>query len=244
MAEIRSAVRALRIFETFAEAGEALSLSHLAQRLDIPVSSCHGLINTLKSMGYVYAIGGRRFYPTRKCLHLAQTIADHDPLVELLRPILRELRDRSAETVLLAKRQDDAMVLLDVLESPQPIRYVAAAGSLMPLHSSAAGKALLGTLDDDALLLLLDRLELAPITERTHFQPAILANEIRQGRARGYHLGLGEHVPDVAGLAAIADFAGDTLVIALEGPVHRITRDIDGLADQLLWSRDRVQALS
>ena len=50
---VKSALRTLQIFETYAEAREALGLSELARRMAIPVSACHGLVRTLESSGYL-----------------------------------------------------------------------------------------------------------------------------------------------------------------------------------------------
>jgi DNA-binding IclR family transcriptional regulator len=152
MDSVKTADRTLDLLEAFARIKEPLSLSELARQLDCPVSSCHGLVRTMKGRGYLYLLQHRRrYYPTRRLLEIGAAIAAHDPLVERLIPTLEALRAHTAETVILGHRQDDEIVYLHVLEGPQTIRYAASPGERKPLHSSALGKAFLGVLDDHAL---------------------------------------------------------------------------------------------
>ena len=105
--------------------------------------------------------------PTKRLLAVAQEIASNDPVLERIDPVLRTLRDSSAETVILGKRQGNTVTYLDVLEGRHTIRYAAAPGDSKPLHSSAIGKAMLGTLPAKELAALLKRLALPAITPNT-----------------------------------------------------------------------------
>ncbi|MBI3067348.1 MAG: enoyl-CoA hydratase/isomerase family protein [Betaproteobacteria bacterium] len=139
--------RTLDIFEIFGAVRRPLSLSEIARTIGAPASSCHMLLRTLLDCGYLYSFGRRKlYYPTRRLYDVACSITAHDALIEELRPALIALRDRSGETVILGKRQGDAVLYLEVLESPNTVRYTARVGEYKPLHSSAIGKALLGAL--------------------------------------------------------------------------------------------------
>src|SRR5690606_10677637 len=109
MANARSASRALSVFETFGAEGRPLLLTELAPLIDVPLSSCHGLVRTLLDRGYLYALSRRRgFYPTRKLYTLAQTIAAKDSYLQRLQPFLERLRDDSGETVIVGTLQGEA----------------------------------------------------------------------------------------------------------------------------------------
>ena len=75
-------------------------------------------------------------------------------------PLLEKLRDESQETVIFGKRQADAVVYLQVVPGPHSIRYSASPGEIKPLHSSAIGKSILGSLKDGELRKLLEELPL------------------------------------------------------------------------------------
>ncbi len=101
MPRVRTADRTLAIFEAFEAACRPMLLSELAQRARVPVSSCHGLVQTLLERGYLYSLGRRKdIYPTRRLLDVAQRIVRHDPLLERIEPVLHELRDRTRAVIL------------------------------------------------------------------------------------------------------------------------------------------------
>jgi len=101
---VKSASRALQVFEAFAEAGGVLSLAQVSRALDIPRSSCLALLRTFLSRGYLYQIGANGYYPTRKLYEMAEEIARHDPLIERVLPVATALRDKTKETVILGQR--------------------------------------------------------------------------------------------------------------------------------------------
>lgn len=144
--------RALDVFEAFQLSRRPLSLTELAEAADIPKSTCHAIVATLLARGYLYSMSRPRgLYPTRRMHDVASDILRHDPFIERALPLLERLRDATRETVILGKRQGEAVVYLQVLEDLHPIRYSARAGDIKPLHSSAIGKALLGSLKEAEL---------------------------------------------------------------------------------------------
>jgi len=232
---VKTAERTLDLLEAFARIKEPLSLSELARQLGCPVSSCHGLIRTMKGRGYLYLLQHRRrYYPTRRLLEIGAEIAAHDPLVERLVPTLEALRARTEETVIVGHRQDDEIVYLHVLEGPQHIRYAASPGDRKPLHSSALGKAFLGVLDDPALAALLEGLPLRRITPATITQPDELMADVQRSRRRGYFVTRGENVPDVSAVARTVVVESETLGVCVAGPTHRMKPRVAELGEVLV----------
>jgi len=173
---VKTAARTLDVFEIFAKVRDPMTLTELAARLGSPVSSCHALVRTLQARGYVYVLDARkRVYPTKRMLAVAQQIALNDPILERIGPVLEALMQETGETVILGKRQGDAVTYLDVIEGRQTIRYAANPGDTKPLHASAIGKAMLGTLDDADLSRLLKRLALPKVTAQTLTTPGLVA---------------------------------------------------------------------
>ncbi|HYH22480.1 MAG TPA: IclR family transcriptional regulator [Azospirillum sp.] len=238
---VKTAGRTLDVFETFEAVGRPLTLSELARSLEIPVSSCHALVRTLKGRGYLYAVGERGIYPTRRILGLARAIAARDPVLERLAPHLKALRDATGETVLLGKRQDDAVVYLEVVEGTQTIRYTARPGDLKPLHSSAIGKAMLGQCSEAELTRLLSSLPLSRVTPATMTDAVSLAAEIRAGDAAGLYVTRGENVPDVMALAASVRVNDEPYGIAVAGPLVRVQTAHDSIAAELRTAIDRIR---
>lgn len=224
---VKSASRVMYIFEVFAKTRRPMPLAELARDLAIPRSSCLALLRTLSSRGYLYSVGSNAYYPTRMLYEMAEVIARHDPLIESVLPVVTALRDKTKETVILGKRQDDRVIYLLVIESEQTIRYSAHPGFFKPLHGSASGKALLAVLPEEERKALLKRLELPVITPRTITDPQELEKDLLAGTARGWQFTEGENVPDVIAIAAPVQLNGEAHALVVTGPIHRMKAELD-----------------
>jgi DNA-binding IclR family transcriptional regulator len=220
---VRAADRTLDVFELFGALARPLSLAELGKAAAMAPSSCHALVTTLERRGYLYSSDRRRsIYPTRRLLDLAQSIVAHDPLLVRLEPALTRLRDDTGETVILGTRQGDEVLYLDVIEGTQTVRYTARAGERKPLHSSAAGKALLAGMDETARHDWIAGRKLPGITRNTLTRADALLADLAAGAKRGYVATRGENVIDVMAIAAPARIDGTTVAIAIAGPLARI----------------------
>ena len=56
-AQVQSLTRGLSILECLARAEGGLSLTDIAQRVQLPASTTHRLLGTLEKMGYVHTMG-------------------------------------------------------------------------------------------------------------------------------------------------------------------------------------------
>ncbi len=243
---VKTAARTLDVFEVFAARKRPLTLTELAGHLGSPLSSCHALVRTLQRRGYVYVLDERkRVYPTKRLLATAQQIAQNDPVLERVGPILAALQEETEETVILGKRQGNAVTYLDVIESRKTIRYAADPGDLKPLHSSAIGKAMLGRLSDTELAKLLRKLPLPAVTGDTISDPDALMREIARGRERGFYVTRGENVPEVMAISISRSIGEEPFGLAVAGPIGRLEAQLDGVVAALRHAGaalDRVDA--
>ena len=86
MSAVRSASRALQIFEVFGVEGRPLLLTELAPSIDVPLSSCYGLVQTLRDRGYLYAVSRRRGAAGAPPL---DTNAEIDQIMRIIRTYLK-----------------------------------------------------------------------------------------------------------------------------------------------------------
>lgn len=227
--------RVLDILEAFQKVQKPLSLTDLAELAGIPKSSCHAIVATLISRGYLYSLSRpRALYPTRRFFDIASEIHAHDPFVEHVMPMLERLRDASRETVILGKRQGDAVIYLQVVEGPHSIRYSAKPGQFKPLHSSSIGKALMGSLKEAELRTQLAARQLTQVTPATITDHEVLVTDILESRRRGYFVTRGENVPDVWAVSAFLNVQSETLAVAIAGPRHRMENNVVECAQLLL----------
>ena len=238
----RSSLRALEVFEAFREARRPLSLSEVARMTNMPVSTCHGVFRALEQRGYLYFGAGRDAYPTRRLWDLAQEINVHDPVARRLEPALTQLRDNVDETVILGVRHGDTVLYLLVLESAKAIRYSSRAGEHKPLHSSAIGKVMLGTMPPAELDAWCRASDLRKVTEHTIVSSSRLKTDLAASRARGYYATHGENVSDVVAIAAPLQLGNSTFGVAIAGPLQRLADKEAVLGKKLMRALKALEA--
>lgn len=92
--DVKTAARVLDVLNLFAEEQKPLLYSEIATQMQIPLSSCHGLLKTMVARGYLYEIGKKHgYYPTQKLIHVATLICRSDPLNAVIEPVLERVRD-------------------------------------------------------------------------------------------------------------------------------------------------------
>ncbi|VTU15075.1 MULTISPECIES: IclR family transcriptional regulator [unclassified Variovorax] len=234
-ASVTAVDRVIDIFEAFQTSQRPLSLTDLAEAVDIPKSTCHAIVATLTARGYLYSLTRpRSLYPTKRMHDVARDILDKDPFVERMTPMLERLRDTSRETIILGKRQGDSVVYLQVSESEHSIRYSAKPGDIKPMHSSSIGKALLGSMKEPDLRAWFEHRALPSITAATITDPDALIADILQSRRAGYFQTRGENVSDVWAVAAFFAVHNETLAVAVAGPRHRMETSLAECAQLLV----------
>src|SRR5688500_14509329 len=124
---VRAVQRALDVLDALAESPEGRTLAQLAEAANLPKSSIFRYLATLEARGYVERDGERgRFRVGRRLVTL------HSRRLELLahaaRPHLDELRDRFQETVNLGVLDGGRVTYLQIVESPQAMRFAAREG--------------------------------------------------------------------------------------------------------------------
>lgn len=232
---VKMALRVVELIELFAREKQPLALSEMARLLEMPVSTCLGLLRTLEQRGYLYETGRRQgYYPTGRLLAMAQVIAAHDPVLDRVQPTLVELRDTARETVVFGKLQPPGRVVyLEVVDAPQAIRYAAEAGETREAYANSLGRALLSTLDQEARRAMLAASTLAQLTDATLTQPVAIEQEIERSVARGWFANLGESIPDLAGVAWPVRINGEAYAISVAGPRYRLEPRCEEIAAML-----------
>ncbi len=234
-ANVTAVERVIDIFEAFQTSQRPLSLTDLAEAVDMPKSTCHAIVATLTARGYLYSLARpRSLYPTKRMYDVARSILEKDPFIERMTPVLERLRDTSRETVILGKRQGDAVVYLQVAQSTHSIRYSATPGDIKPLHSSSIGKALLGSLKEPELRAWFEGRVLPAVTVATITDPEALIADILQSRRAGYFQTRGENVSDVWAVSAFFAVHHETLAVAVAGPRHRMEASLAECAQLLV----------
>ncbi len=221
---IQSVAHALDVLEQFAhDSTSELGVTELSKRLKLHKNNVFRLLATLESRGYIEQNRATENYRLGiRCLQLGQSYAGNMGLVAQARPVMTELARHARETVYVAMLRRGAMVPVDVVEAERAVRLASPLGAPLPLHCTAAGKALLAFETEDELKTLVPD-GLPKHTERTPTDRAGLMQQLRSVATSGYAIDMGEFVEDVRAVAVpIRDYARTVVAtLAVAGPAYR-----------------------
>jgi DNA-binding IclR family transcriptional regulator len=222
---IQSVDRAARILKALAGGPGRLGVSELSGRLGLAKGTVHGLLRTLQDHGLVeqhadsdkYQLGPELLKLSNRYLDLSELRARSLAWSELL-------AERAQEAVRVAVPHENGVMVVHHVFRPDATLQILEVGSLLPLHATALGKAVLAYLDGPEAAAALG--DLPRLTGHTHVQPSALKREFATIRERGYALEREEAVLGEVGVAApIFDRRSEPVgAIGVAGPRERVLR--------------------
>jgi len=224
---VRAVDRALAILLCFTPSDGGLTLTEIAERVEIHKSTAHRLLATLEARRFVHRDKASGLYrPGVQLVELASLVLRDMDLQRWAEPYLQSLSAECGEAVDLAALDGNAVVYLQVIDSPKRIKIAAAVGQRLPVHCTATGKAFLAFLPPGQVTEILGG-DLRRYTSNTVVGIPDLRRELQLTRQRGYAMSEEEFEPDINALAApVLDAHGfPVAVVAVVGPSFRLTRE-------------------
>lgn len=220
--------RALDVVEHLSANPEGLTLSQLSTALGMPKNAVFRITGTLRARGYITrSKADKRFTLTRKFLTLGQPYSGDVSLVAAASAAMRSLRDQTLETVQLGIRVDLEGVIIDKVESLQPLRIAVDVGLRFKLYNNAPGKVLLAYMPAEERQATIAQLDLQPHTPRTITDTVSLRQECERIIAQGYATDHGEADEGIHCIAAPIFDRDEHLAatIWVSAPSRRMPRD-------------------
>ena len=240
---VRAVDRALDILLCFNSNENALSMTQIAERVDIHKSTVHRLLATLEAKRFLQRDKVTGLYRLGfQLVELASLVLMDMDLPRWAGPYLQRLADDCGETVDLAALDGDHVVYLQVVDSPQRLKIAAAVGQRLPAFCTATGKAFLAFLPADQVNRIL-ALGQPRYTDGTLTTPADLQRDLAATRERGFAMSEQEFESDINAVAApIRDASGYPIgAIAIVGPAFRLPRErMLSLGRQVLAATDAI----
>jgi IclR family acetate operon transcriptional repressor len=235
---IQSVDRALYLLETIAEAGGEATLTDLANRTGLNISTCHHLLATLIKRGFAAKVPGRRLYALgARILYLGHACLQVD-LPRRAQPYMEAVNRATGETVHLAALQGDAVVTLAVREARHAVRVdTGKIGKLEAPHATSVGKAIMAWLPEDEMRRIVAH-GMKRFTDNTITDFPALVESLRVVRRNGYALDREEFLPGVICVgAAIRDQAGTVI-----GAISASTPAMRASEEHVALMRDEIAA--
>ncbi|MCL7381757.1 IclR family transcriptional regulator [Streptomyces sp. 35G-GA-8] len=224
---MQNVLNALRALEEVA-ARQPVGVADLARAMELPKSSVQRALVTLHTAGWIRPAGGAptRWVVTTKALHVGRHATGELGLRDVAVPVMEDLRRRTDETVHLAVPEGGKVVLIERLETAQPVRIILPLGQVLPLHASANGKAVLAASPAEVVGRHLAG-GLSGFTTTTITDPELLLAELAEIRKRGYATNGGEWRTDVSAVAAavIGGSGQPVASISVNVPTSRLTSE-------------------
>ena len=224
--QVQSLVRALTLLEHLSQREHGATLTDAAQAAGLAASTAHRLLKSLEQMDFVSQDEERGlWFVGVKAFTIGSAFVRARDVVAIARPFMRELMERSQETVNLAVLDQDEPVYLTQIECRQMIRAHALPGARAPVHCSGVGKALLATLPEARVAAIAQRRGLPRYTDKTLTTLPALNAELACVRERGWAADDEEHSLGMRCVASVLrNEHGEAIAaISLTGPVARMT---------------------
>ncbi|MEW8958638.1 HTH-type transcriptional regulator XynR [Moorella humiferrea] len=222
---IRSVAKALTILDLLAAHQGDMSLGEIARALDLPKSTLHGLLATLRDFGYLeqspfdgrYRLGVRLF-------EIGNIVANNWDVRKVAAPHIQKLVDELEETVHLVVLDKGEVLYIDKRESRQSLRIVSQVGMRLPAHCTGVGKVLLAYLHPSEVKRIIATKGLARYTRHTITDPRQLEAELAKIREMGYAVDNEEIMDSLRCVAApIRNHNGKVCAaVSVSGPVARL----------------------
>ena len=184
--QVQSLTRGLSLLEALARAEGGLTLTDVAQRVQLAPSTAHRLLSTLEKMGYVYQAGDLgRWYVGLQAFTVGTSFLANRDFIAQSHPYMRRLMEQSGETANLGILDGTEAVFIDQVQCREMMRTIVKLGSRVPLHASGVGKAIFAALPDDEIEAILKVKGLPRITGNTITSPETMwASDSRDPPAR------------------------------------------------------------
>ncbi len=222
---IQSVSHALDVLEEFRGDVDELGVTELSKKLKLHKNNVFRILATLQSRNYIEQNRANDNYRLGiKCLELGQTFIQQRGMLKQAKPVLRELAESSGETAYISILRGNDVVYLDSVETSSTVRVVSRLGLHMPIHATAAGKALVAFDSEEDLRKRFAK-GISSYTRNTITSVDDLIRHLQEAQQRGYTVDLEEFEDGLRCIAApIRDYTRKVIgALSVSGPAHRLT---------------------
>lgn len=219
---IKSADRLFQIVEALKELG-GVSVTELADHLDLAPSTTHRYLKTLHRHGYVDKKDGE-YHLGLKFLDIGGYVRYSKPVRRDIKPTVKELARETDEAASFIMEHRGLGVFVYRETSESGVNTEVRIGKRSALHLSAGGKAILANLPEDRVEEILNTHGLTPKTDHSITDREELLAELEEIQQRGYALARSEHTDGVNAVGAPVRLPDGTLLGAMTvvGPAFRM----------------------
>jgi DNA-binding IclR family transcriptional regulator len=227
---VQTIKRVSSILEALGQNPNGMSIRELSSKIHLPKGTIHRLLSSLAYFGYVRQDPKtRNYFLGLKLVELGNLLLSQLDLRKEAEPFLRDLAERTKETVHMVFLDRDEIVYIEKVElnhNPSGLKMASRIGLRNPAHSCAVGKVLLSYLPEEELDRIIKEKGLPKRTENTITDPQVLKTHLKTIRAQGYAVDDEENERGIRCVAApvLNETGKPVAAISISGPAFRITK--------------------
>lgn len=227
-ARLSSVANSIRLLTSFSGEEDELGITTLAGRLRLAKSTVHRLAATLSAAGFLEQNADTGKYRLGMALfELGALVRRRMDVANEGRPKLRELLEKTGETVQMGIVDHLSVLYVYEMESPRAIRMAAAVGGRAPLHCTAVGKVLLAYQPAEFVNRVLEA-GLTAYTPKTITKREAVLAMLSEVRAREHAVDDEESEGGLRAIAApVRNHNGAVIAaVGLAAPVQRMNKKV------------------
>ncbi|KAA9028459.1 IclR family transcriptional regulator [Niallia endozanthoxylica] len=225
---------AIRLLNLFSVDDSELSVTEIANELQIAKSTAHRILISLESEGLIMKNPSSNLYRLGvSFLSLGHAITKNMKLCNHSSNILNFLQQSTGETACLMVLENNYSYVINIKESDYPIRYSAYIGQKAPVFHSSTGLAILAFQPADVITSIIEN-QLIPAAD--------LQQKIDFIQKNGYYVSMDEFYENVTSIAVpVRNGLGEVIAsLAIAGPSERILpRNIPSLAKTIISASEQ-----
>jgi DNA-binding IclR family transcriptional regulator len=229
--------RTALLLRVLAESEGEANLGEIAQRMKLPASTTHRLLNLLQEQGFVERGQDSRSYrPGLEFLRVAGLVTSRAQLTDVARGFMQAVVDACDETCLLSvylPRQRAAMIAR-VIYGSHPLRYEATLYQPSSLVWGATGLGILAFLPQDVIDAIVEGEGPSPASGKA-VKGAPLKRELAAIRQQGYAHTCGQKIAGAVGISVpVFDSSGVVAALCITVPDSRFQDSMEARLAKVL----------
>jgi DNA-binding IclR family transcriptional regulator len=202
---VKTLARAFQVLDLFLIGGPSFSLAEVTRSLGWNKATAFRLCKALERPGLLQRDPNGRFSLGPMALELGTAYLAANQTRSRAMHVAEGLSRGTGGTALICSLVRGEVLVVLTVEGDTPLKAAAQLGERMPVHATAAGKAIAASLPDTELEVLIGDGKLPTFTPRTLSSPRRFRAELAKVRKDGFSLALDEYHEGVFSVAVALD---------------------------------------
>ena len=194
--------RSVEIIDLISIKNSPVKFTKIVEETGISKPSVHRILSTLENFRIIVRDGNEGYIMGPRAIGWSRGYLQSRALLSVAKPWVDSIWKKVGETIHLVILEEDKAYYLYKKEGPHPLQMRSRVGDPIPLHSTAAGKAILFSLSKDRLDSFIFKKPLDKKTQNTIIDPEKLKKQLEKFLKRGFSEEVQENEEDIRCVAA------------------------------------------